>query len=510
MVQSSFYSDTPNYAEDYPTQNDGNTQPVTGNTEAPSSFYPNGGVYAALADADTTLADMAALEAAASADAAAAAVSAAAALVSETNAATSASTAAAAVQAAAGTATPLMDGVAAVGTGVKWAREDHKHPTDTSRADAAATTAALATKADDAATTAALATKADAAATTAALALKAPLASPTFTGTPAAPTASLGTNTTQLATTAFVLANASGAVGANYIINPDGAVAQETLGLTSDGSYDFDQWLNVHQNASCTASQVTAAENGTPIMMRSTQSNATAQRFGKLQWIENAFCADLRGQNVALSARVRMSVATTLRYAIVEWTGTADSITKDCVLDWTNGTFTAGNFFTSTNTVVTATGSTLLAANTLTTISLTGTVGSSMNNIAVIFWTDSTQAQNVTMDVAKVKLEIGTAATAYQRPRYDQVLAACQRYYNNTIGFAFEINVASGSDYGFSGTFPTMRTTPTLSASDSSTFNMGAPVALAALTASSFEYRKRASATGAGNLISTITANARL
>ena len=64
--------------------------------------------------------------------------------------------------------TPAMNGTAAIGTGTTFARADHVHASDTSRA---------------------------------------PLASPTFTGTPAAPTASVGTNTTQLATTAFVLAN---------------------------------------------------------------------------------------------------------------------------------------------------------------------------------------------------------------------------------------------------------------------------------------------------------------
>lgn len=73
--------------------------------------------------------------------------------------------------AAASTTTPLMDGTAAVGTETTFARGDHRHPTDTSRA---------------------------------------PLASPTFTGTPAAPTASAGTNTTQIATTAFVATAVSG------------------------------------------------------------------------------------------------------------------------------------------------------------------------------------------------------------------------------------------------------------------------------------------------------------
>lgn len=69
--------------------------------------------------------------------------------------------------AAASTTVPLMDGTAAVGTELAFARGDHRHPTDTSRA---------------------------------------PIASPDFTGTPTAPTAAKGTNTTQLATTAFVQA----------------------------------------------------------------------------------------------------------------------------------------------------------------------------------------------------------------------------------------------------------------------------------------------------------------
>lgn len=66
---------------------------------------------------------------------------------------------------AASDTSPKMDGTATVGTETAFARGDHIHPKDTSKAN---------------------------------------LASPTFTGTPKAPTASAGTNTTQIATTAFV------------------------------------------------------------------------------------------------------------------------------------------------------------------------------------------------------------------------------------------------------------------------------------------------------------------
>lgn len=71
--------------------------------------------------------------------------------------------------------TITMNGTQAAGSSNLYARADHVHPTDTSRA---------------------------------------PLASPTFTGTPAAPTAAVDTNTTQVATTAFVLGQAASATPA--------------------------------------------------------------------------------------------------------------------------------------------------------------------------------------------------------------------------------------------------------------------------------------------------------
>lgn len=66
---------------------------------------------------------------------------------------------------AASTTTPAMDGTASAGSESAYARGDHRHPTDSTRA---------------------------------------PLASPALTGVPTAPTAAAGTATTQLATCAFV------------------------------------------------------------------------------------------------------------------------------------------------------------------------------------------------------------------------------------------------------------------------------------------------------------------
>lgn len=88
------------------------------------------------------------------------------------------------------TATPLMDGTAAVGTATKYAREDHRHPSDTTKAN---------------------------------------LASPAFTGTPTAPTASSGTNSTQIATTAFVKTALSNKLDYNATLFTTNAFAPNEL-----------------------------------------------------------------------------------------------------------------------------------------------------------------------------------------------------------------------------------------------------------------------------------------
>jgi hypothetical protein len=94
----------------------------------------------------------------------------------------------------AGSATPLVNGTAAVGTSLRFARQDHVHGTDTSRAPLASPTFTGTVTIPAGASISGFA----------------PLASPAFTGTPSLPTGTTavtqtaGNNTTALATTAFV------------------------------------------------------------------------------------------------------------------------------------------------------------------------------------------------------------------------------------------------------------------------------------------------------------------
>lgn len=312
----------------------------------------------------------------------------------------------------------------------------------------------------------------------------------------------------------------------NRIINPSGMIAQRGLVSTADGAYCFDRWLALTQSNPVTPSALTNVEDSTPYMMRITQANASAQRFGLIQWIETANCIDLRGQSVFLTARVRMSASTTLRVAIVEWGGVADTITKDIVNDWTSGTFTPGNFFKSTTTTIVATGSVALTANTLASIALSGAVSSSMNNLAIVCWTDSTQAQNVTLDVGKVDLKRSTVATAYEARSYQDELALCLRYYYSIGGLNAGQRIANG--FVFSATvfacFVEMKARmlkdPTISSSAASDFGLiiggsiATPSALASASACGtsvgFDATITGGTAGQGGLLRAANTNARL
>lgn len=220
----------------------------------------------------------------------------------------------------------------------------------------------------------------------------------------------------------------------NVLINGGMQINKRAAATNADNTYAHDRWYILTETSTVAVSNQTLIENGWTHAMRITQSQATAQRFGVAQIVESINCRHLRGSAVTLSARVRCSASTTLRYVIIEWTGLADTVTSDFVNDWTSATFTAGNFFTSTSTTVAGTGSTTLTANTAATVSLTATLGSSGNNIAVMFWTDSTQAQNVTLDVGKVQLEPGSTATPFERRPQTTESMLCLRYYEKLSG----------------------------------------------------------------------------
>jgi hypothetical protein len=121
---------------------------------------------------------------------------------------------------------PVINGTATVGTSLKYARADHVHPTDTTRA---------------------------------------PLASPSLTGTPLSTTAAVDTNTTQIATTAFVVAQAA---SATPLVNGTAAVGTSLRYARAD---------HVHGTDTTRAPLASPSLTGTPLSTTAAALTNTTQ-----------------------------------------------------------------------------------------------------------------------------------------------------------------------------------------------------------------------------------------
>lgn len=239
----------------------------------------------------------------------------------------------------------------------------------------------------------------------------------------------------------------------NGITNGDGIVNQRSSSYTTvaDDTYWCDRHYVLTQTAAITPTVINDVADGVPRMMRLSQSQATAQRMGNAQILEGAWSKRYRGKTVTLGGKLRTSDTRTVRFAVLEWTGTENAVTSDVVNSWTSSTFTAGNFFLASNLVVAAVGSLALSANTLTDWALPATISSSANNIIVFYWTDATAAQNVTMDMRWwfVEGEATEADGAFAARPEQQELDLCYRFVERlekTSGdVAFNVGYADSS-----------------------------------------------------------------
>ena len=166
----------------------------------------------------------------------------------------------------AGAATPNANGTAAVGTSLRYSRQDHIHPADTSRA---------------------------------------PLASPTFTGTPVVPNLNGG----QLAGLR------------NRIINGGMGISRRNAGSaysipSGTLSYTVDRWFVYSVGSTLTAQRVMVSSNGFQDALRlSGSAGNTVAIVG--QRIEAINCLDMAGKTVTLSYFAASSGSRQINYSVV-------------------------------------------------------------------------------------------------------------------------------------------------------------------------------------------------
>jgi hypothetical protein len=214
----------------------------------------------------------------------------------------------------------------------------------------------------------------------------------------------------------------------NYLDNPDGSVYQRSAASTADDAYFADRWYALTQTGAITPSQQSNPEDGYRYALRILQAQASSQRMGAAQIVPGARTSELRGKTVAVGGRFKSSAGGELRCAILAWTGSEDAVTSDVVNDWTNTTYTTGNFFASTSLSLVATDSETLTAGTAGTVSASGTVPSGATNLIYLFWLEAAQAQNATLDAWGQRLVQASTLVDYIKRDYTDELRRCHRF----------------------------------------------------------------------------------
>lgn len=228
--------------------------------------------------------------------------------------------------------------------------------------------------------------------------------------------------------------------GYNYIINPCFEVNQQAVGTytsettpaNSDDTYIMDQWILLSDGHGVVdvSLDTSGAFAGCRCSLKADVETAN-KKFGFLQPFESVNSISFRNQVVSVSFKAKTAsgkVINNLRCAILEWTGTADAITSDCVSAWgaqgTNPTWATSwaALNTPANLALTTSEQTFKIENI--------TVGASTNNLAVFIWCDDTDAAvDDLLYLSAVKFEIGPVATICIVPRFDDELRKCQRFY---------------------------------------------------------------------------------
>jgi hypothetical protein len=227
---------------------------------------------------------------------------------------------------------------------------------------------------------------------------------------------------------------------------------------TSDDTYCFDRWIGLTQTAAVNCKRWnavtgTSARPG-PFYGLMIQPSTTAQRMGLLQIIEGCNTYHLRGQSVTLQAKVLSSPnATNIRYAILEWTGVADTVVSDVVRDWTSASYTPNNFFLSSGIIVSGTGVVTVPASGTQEITLTTTVSAACSNLMIFFWTESPVAQNASVGLTNVDCHAGSYTRVFSPRPIAEELVLCQRYYEKS----YDVDIKPGTSQirsGAAGSLP--------------------------------------------------------
>lgn len=210
--------------------------------------------------------------------------------------------------------------------------------------------------------------------------------------------------------------------------------------LVDDDYTGPDRWYGLIQGAGATSERVNVSGTRKASHAIKLIAGGTSNRFGIAQIIENQLCSYLISEPLFLKFRAFADLnagsgSIDVRYAVLEWTGTADTVTSELVNDWTSGTFTKGNFFVNdANLTILATDVVSATHNAWTEVTLSaGSVSSSMKNLILFIWHEDVPANaNDFIQLTECDLYMGNAGREWRNRNPQQELAYCMRFYQKS------------------------------------------------------------------------------
>lgn len=268
-----------------------------------------------------------------------------------------------------------------------------------------------------------------------------------------------------------------------------------TLTSRQDDQYGPDRWYVLTSGGAVNVQTARVADSPAASPSRwccqVRQADSTARQVGLASILSADRVTELRGQTVTFAFWVRTDTTeiTTIRAALVNWTGTADSVTSDIVSSWSaTPTLVANASYANTPADYTISSSWQQ-------FTVTTTLSGSLNNLVLFVWTPNTEAQNDDFYVTQFQVVRGTAARSWSAISIPYAVDQneCEMFYEKTyqidagvattdgvgaiyyrmsgnisnatfVGFTWRVRKRSGTLNGVIGTFLTY--SPTSGASN--------------------------------------------
>jgi len=226
-------------------------------------------------------------------------------------------------------------------------------------------------------------------------------------------------------------------------INPTAAKT-----MTNDAYNAADRWYSLIQGSGATINR--DAGIGVSRYSAKLVAGGTTNRYGIAQIIEASNSFPYRGKTITAQIRVKPvnnagSGTRTYRIAVLEWTGTANTVTSELVANWASSTFTTAGFFASTTKTLVGTANVTATHNVESVLSVTGLVSASCNNLIVFVWTENTPTHAADYALFGEVMLFGASNVQEWIPRHlSQEFLLCQRHYWST----FKDGVAPAQNVG--------------------------------------------------------------